>query len=39
MYLSSGSRLTVIPGPPLFSLTLQLLDPFPCSVEFIKEIQ
>ena len=28
-------RLTVIPGPPLFSLTVQLLDPFPCCVEFI----
>ena len=30
----------IIPGPPLFSLTtVQLLDPFPCRVEFIKEIQ
>ena len=34
-----SSRLTVIPGPPLFSLTVQLLDPFPCRVEFIKDIQ
>ena len=32
-------RLTVTPGPPLFSLTVQLLDPFPYRVEFIKEIQ
>ena len=32
-------HLTVIPGPPLFPLTVQLLDPFPCSVEFIKDIQ
>ena len=31
--------LTVIPGPPLFSLTVQLLDPFPCCVKFIKDIQ
>ena len=29
-------RLTVIPGPPLFPLTVQLLDPFPCRVEFIQ---
>ena len=29
---------TVIPGPPLSSLTVQLLDPFPCRVEFIKEL-
>ena len=32
-------RLTVIPGPPLFSLTVQLLGPFPCRVEFIKDIE
>ena len=32
-------RLTVIPGPRLFPLTVQLLDPFPCRVEFIKDIQ
>ena len=32
-------RLTVIPGPPLFPLTVQLLDPFRCRVEFIKDIQ
>ena len=32
-------HLTVIPGPPLFSLTVQLLDPFPCRVEFIKDVQ
>ena len=32
-------RLTVIPGPHLFSLAVQLLDPFPCLVEFIKDIQ
>ena len=32
-------RLTVIPGPPLFSLTVQQLDPFPCRVEFIKDVQ
>ena len=32
-------RLTVIPGPPLFSLTVQLLDPFPRRVEFIKDTQ
>ena len=32
-------RLTVIPGPPLFPLTVQLLDLFPCRVESIKEIQ
>ena len=31
--------LTAKPGPPLSSLTVQLLDPFPCRVEFIKEIQ
>ena len=30
---------TVIPGPPLFSLTVQLLASFPCRVEFIKDIQ
>ena len=29
--------MTVIPGPPNFSLTVQLLDPFPCRVEFIKD--
>ena len=29
-------RLTVIPGPPLFSLTVRLLDPFACHVEFIN---
>ena len=32
-------RLTVIPGPPLFSLTVQLLDPFPWRVECIKDVQ
>ena len=32
-------RLTVIPGPPLYSLAVQLLDLFPCRVEFIKDIQ
>ena len=32
-------RLTVIPGPPLFYLTIQLLDPLPCRVEFIKDTQ
>ena len=32
-------RLIVIPGPPLFFLTVPLLDPFPCRVEFIKYIQ
>ena len=32
-------RFTVIPGPPLFFLTVQLLDLFPCRVEFIKDIQ
>ena len=32
-------RLTVIPGSPLFALTVQLLDPFPCRVEFMKDIQ
>ena len=31
------SRLTVIPGPPLFSLTVQLLEPFPRRVESITE--
>ena len=31
--------LTVSPGPPLFSLTVQLLDPFPCRVEFVKDMQ
>ena len=27
--------LTVVPGPPLFSLASQLRDPFPCPVTFI----
>ena len=29
-------RLIVILGPPLLSLTVQLLDPFPCRVEFVR---
>ena len=34
------SCFTVITGPPLFSKTVQLLDPFPCRVNlFIKEIR
>ena len=32
-------RLTVIPGPPLFSLTVQLPDPFPRRVESIEDTQ
>ena len=29
------SALTVIPGPPLFSLTIQFRNPFPCPVTFV----
>ena len=39
MFFDFLIRWTAIPGPTLFSLTVQLLDPFPCRVEFIKDIQ
>ena len=31
--------LAVIPGPPLFSLTTQLRNPFPCPVTFVTGLR
>ena len=34
-YIFFCFALTVIPGPPRFSLTIQLRNPFPCPVTFV----
>ena len=34
-FFSFFLALTVIPGPPLFSLTIRLRNPFPCPVTFV----